>query len=202
MKGYKKYIFAIFIFCYVVYLKVPGVDYFNEINIALSLPQNKLEPEETIEPEMPNHYLNHFTLFGIDKNNNGVRDDVDIWISRVGKTYNERKALQENANSLNKLLIACDENNSKIVKELENKISKERACISFIFLEEAGRELEWMVLLSLVFNNRSRSCEKFYDRNSYNSTSSINIDPSVFCNFKVHDLENMKSRYENWRKKL
>jgi len=39
-------------------------------------------------PPMPNEDKNNKTLLGIDSNNNGIRDDVEIWIL---KTYSNQK---------------------------------------------------------------------------------------------------------------
>jgi hypothetical protein len=201
MKGYKRYIIGLLIIIYGAYLTKPDLYYFNEMNRAASLPKNTLDPEEPSEPEMPSHYLNHFTLTGIDSNDNGVRDDVDIWINRVGKTYNERMALRENAKSLTKQMIACDNNDSESVSSLVQKISRERDCISFVILSKTGEEIIWESLFNVVRNNNKRSCYSFYRHNSSTSMIKGENDLSITCSFKIRNIEIMKSRYEDWRKK-
>lgn len=201
MKGYKRYIIGLLIIIYGAYLTVPDDYYFNEMNRAASLPKNTLDPEEPSEPEMPSHYLNHFTLTGIDSNDNGVRDDVDIWINRVGKTYNERMALREKARTSNQLLIACNNNDLELVKKLENKATRDTICISFILLSSPGYELTWEVMNKLILNNNNRTCKSFYKNNSFVSSFNFSRESRDNCNFKIRDLKFIESRYEAWRKK-
>jgi hypothetical protein len=200
MKGYKRYIIGLLIIIYGAYLTVPDDYYFNEMNRAASLQKNTLDPEEPREPEMPSHYLNHFTLTGIDSNDNGVRDDIDIWINRVGKTYNERMALREKARTLNKLLIACDNNDPNAVRDLENKSTGDMHCITFMFLRTPGKELEWEILTNIVFNNNRRNCSSYYSTNSSTSVFRDNKEAYEYCSFKIKNLSQMKTRYENWSK--
>jgi len=200
MKGYKRYIIGLLIIIYGAYLTKPDLYYFNEMNRAASLPKNTLDPEESTEPEMPSHYLNHFTLTGIDSNDNGVRDDVDIWINRVGKTYNERMALREKARTLNKLLIACDNNDPNSVRALEDKNIGDSFCVTFMFLRKPGIEEEWKILYNIVFNNNKRNCSSYYSNNSSTSVFRDNKEAYEYCVFKIKNLNQMKSRYENWSK--
>lgn len=202
MKGYKRYIIGLLIIIYGAYLTKPDLYYFNEMNRAASLPKNTLDPEESTEPEMPSHYLNHFTLTGIDSNDNGVRDDVDIWINRVGKTYNERMALREKAKTLNKLLIACDNNDPKAVRDLENKSTGDTGCITFVFLRTPGIEEEGEILYKIIQNNNKRNCSSYYSTNSSTSAFYNNKKTYEYCGFKIKNLEQMKSRFENWSKQL
>lgn len=47
------------------------------------------------EPAIPDPKENDKTLLGIDSDDNGIRDDIDIWINRTGTNYNERMALRQ-----------------------------------------------------------------------------------------------------------
>jgi len=57
-------------------------------------------------PPEPDPKINNSTLLGIDSNNNGVRDDVEIWIY---ETYNhpiERGIFMQSARAYNRIIVA------------------------------------------------------------------------------------------------
>ena len=60
-----------------------------------------------VEPPMPNREENDKTCLGIDTNNNGIRDDIDIWINRTALDYNERMAMRQYARAEQEELRAC-----------------------------------------------------------------------------------------------
>ena len=57
-----------------------------------------------LEPPFPKASENDRTLEGVDVNNNGVRDDVEIWINYVGTDSNHRRALKQQARATLKML--------------------------------------------------------------------------------------------------
>jgi archaellum component FlaF (FlaF/FlaG flagellin family) len=52
------------------------------------------------EPDMPDFYNNNTTLYGIDKNKNGVRDDVEIWINLNARSKLEKEMYVNYARSI------------------------------------------------------------------------------------------------------
>lgn len=48
-----------------------------------------------IEPKIPGKSENQKTVSGVDSNNNGLRDDVEIWINRSQNNPNIRNALRQ-----------------------------------------------------------------------------------------------------------
>jgi hypothetical protein len=52
------------------------------------------------EPDMPDFYNNNTTLYGIDKNKNGVRDDVEIWINLNARSKLEKEMYVNYARSV------------------------------------------------------------------------------------------------------
>lgn len=61
-----------------------------------------------IEPEFPDKNENDETLLGLDKNQNGIRDDIDIWINRSAIDSSERQALRRYAFALQNQIKNCD----------------------------------------------------------------------------------------------
>ena len=76
-----------------------------------------------ILPPMPNKTLNDATLLGIDSNNNGVRDDVEIWIYQTYKDdhpiYTDIMMQQGRAN---KLILERPEQARKIHDEVNKAV--------------------------------------------------------------------------------
>ena len=71
-----------------------------------------------VEPRMPSNWDNDSTLPGIDANNNGVRDDVDIWINRRWGSSGLRKAFKQYARAIQKMILR------KIQRVIRKVISK------------------------------------------------------------------------------
>ena len=61
------------------------------------------------EPEIPNKEANSRTLVGLDSNNNGVRDDIDVWINRNALTQNESLAMRQYARARQEWLRVCEQ---------------------------------------------------------------------------------------------
>ena len=59
-------------------------------------------------PPMPDEKLNNATLLGIDANNNGVRDDVEIWIFKTYKHPIVQAVAMQNARAFQIILVEPD----------------------------------------------------------------------------------------------
>ncbi len=95
-----------------------------------------------VEPPLPN--LSSITPdeLGVDSNKNGIRDDIDIWINRTGKDYEERMALRQYARASERFLYKCRYNQEdgdiqKIVYEWNDS----HMCIKEIF-SRGGKEIK------------------------------------------------------------
>ena len=72
------------------------------------------------EPPWPNYLKNNTSIEGVDSNNNGVRDDVEIWINRTyNNSYNLRKATKSLARTTHALLLSL-----KQYHDFRNKINE------------------------------------------------------------------------------
>lgn len=150
------------------------------------------------EPVMPDQNENEKTALGIDANKNKLRDDLEIWINRFGKNYNERMALRQAAMNLEYKLIAAVKNDKKIISHAASLSYTDTECLRFIFGEES---LELMrILKAMVYNNKQRltlleSSNYFsYTYETIVENSSIDT-PYRECFFKIENMELMKQNY-------
>jgi hypothetical protein len=93
-----------------------------------------------VEPDYPNEDENNKTLLGIDKNNNGIRDDVDIWINRTGENDNEIMALRQRTRGFQSYLKAIDDNRSDLAESTLNLVIRSGYCIDVIFAKNPIRD--------------------------------------------------------------
>lgn len=150
------------------------------------------------EPAMPNQIENDKTLLGVDTNKNNLRDDVEIWINRFGKNYNERMALRQTAINLEYKLIAAEKGDKKSISHATSVSCTDTACLRFIFRDNS-LELR-KTLRTLVYNNEKRlSILENYNKFSYSYESIVEnetIDtPYRSCFFKVENMELLKQNY-------
>jgi hypothetical protein len=68
------------------------------------------------------------TLAGIDANNNGVRDDIEVYINSLPFNLQQRKILYKQSENLQKTILA-DKNNNALIKDL----ATESGLIMFCF---------------------------------------------------------------------
>lgn len=86
-----------------------------------------------IEPPFPDEKENDKTILGVDINNNGVRDDVEIWINRTFKYSDQRKALKQYAKSHIKELIEAPNLDKKLAFTLTQETEASADCLMSIF---------------------------------------------------------------------
>lgn len=150
------------------------------------------------EPAMPNRDENNKTLLGVDTNKNKLRDDLEIWINRFGKNYNERMALRQAAINLEYKLVAAEKGDKKNISHAASVSYTDSGCLRFIFGEESLDLIK--VLRTMVYNNEQRlSLLENYNRFSYSYESIVEnslIDtPYRECFFKIENMESMKQNY-------
>lgn len=220
----------LFLFMLVLSVACSCNDYEKVIGPAL---KNKLEDKNlnpifdgVIEPQMPNPKDNDKTLLGADSNNNGIRDDIDIWINRTGKNYNERMALRQYAIALRERWIVGNEAlenfskgpiNTKDTVQMEyfrsigrrvQEVARLEAnatmgCMNYIFVLpdysfESRMKLEND--LRVLYNNtklRNESYDAYYQ---YNHTYGVTGDKKngyEYCSFPIENLPEVISKYEN-----
>ena len=153
-------------------LYLDSTKYDRLINEALK--KQKEHPEQKVfdgevEPPMPDRAENDKTILGIDSNNNGIRDDVDIWINRTALDYNERMAMRQYARAEQDELRVC----SLSIKEEISKVVTESMNSSYCLnsLSDHKRKVrdrtESEIDKLTFFSKLRRDCRGFYDRNSF-----------------------------------
>jgi hypothetical protein len=83
------------------------------------------------EADIPSLSINDDTIVGIDSNGDGIRDDIEIWINRVGKNFNQRSALRQYALAFEYIFRTSE----KDFKEYEfyQKYLNSFKCLRFIY---------------------------------------------------------------------
>lgn len=150
------------------------------------------------EPAMPDKNENNKTFLGVDKNKNSLRDDVEIWINRFAKNYNERMALRQAAINLEYELIAADQGDKNIISHAASVSYTDSECLRFIFGKDSLELIK--ILRTIVFNNKQRlDLLENFDKFSYSYESIVensSIDsPYRACFFKIENVEMMKEAY-------
>jgi effector-binding domain-containing protein len=219
-----------FSFLFILLSFVACNDYEKIMGPALKVKMGDKNPNPVfdgeVEPAMPDPSENDKTLLGIDSNKNGIRDDIDIWINRTGKTYNERMALRQLAKAYRDEWIAGnmayenfqkgpidvfnpkERDYNRMISGLVQKSASADAdatmgCMHFIFVEPVYaykdlQELEYS--LEKLYSNtslRKEASKAYYTYNHYYAVSENKKNDYEFCLFNVENLEKSKTDYES-----
>jgi hypothetical protein len=154
------------------------------------------------EPPIPDEDENNKTLLGIDKNQNGIRDDVDIWINRTGKNYNEIMALRQAAKGNQAYLKAVSDYRPELAEKTMNQSIWGEGCIRVIFPSNDRRELGLKMINqvnTIIFEpefrmEKARSFYKFIFR--YGGGPDGRLEKEyLFCDFKIENLDLVIKKY-------
>lgn len=170
-----------------------------ELSRAMEI--KKKHPDQKIfdgflEPDIPKE---SDTLLGVDANANGVRDDIEIWINRTWKSYNERMAVRQYASDLQYNLIAGNENNRDLISHAASSEFTSLACMRFIFGFDEKYKLIRKIQL-IVYNTKKRKdALDGFDNFSY-GYSYIVKDMKINeeykgCRFKIQNEIELKKVY-------
>ena len=141
---------------------------------------------------------------GIDRNQNGIRDDIDIWINRTGENYNEVMALRQKAKSLQVFLEVALEKKIVEAEPSMNKSIYAGYCMEVVFFStpkyKKQEDLE-KKLQDLHFypSERTLTSVKFYKYvmkyggGQYNKLE----DQYKYCNFKVERPKELTIQFMN-----
>ncbi len=153
-----------------------------------------------IEPSIPDKTINSKTILGIDTNNNGVRDDIDVWINRTAYDQNETKAMRQYAKSGQDLLKLCKEQNLKYIKSMQNKLLKAEKCLASIS-DYQRKELSFAKekLKILLYNTSERiSCKEYYLKHA--EAQRISDDSHFHCDFDIQYPDNVIFGITEWKR--
>ncbi len=155
-----------------------------------------------MEPVIPGKDENSKTLLGIDANNNGVRDDIDVWVNRSALTQNENLAMKQYARAKQEWLRVCDQKLVDEVIVVNKKIENATTCLAAMS-DYKRRENNYAKdkLELLILNIPSRSaCTTFYAENSKATPIAMGENVNFSCEFKVQYPENVMSGNAEWKK--
>ncbi len=151
------------------------------------------------EPKIPNNFENNQSILGIDSNKNGIRDDIDIWINRIGLDYNERMAMRQYARAKQFWLKICSNKLINDVMKAEDNLANSSTCLNALsdYQHKKNRYTE-KLLDELTLNIGKRDCGDFYKKNSSVVTIVNGGDPHLNCSFKIENLDHVIKSYNQW----
>lgn len=149
-----------------------------------------------VEPPFPDESDNNKTLLGIDSNNNGVRDDLDVWINYVGLDRNHRFALRELVREEAARLKAGQLNDSDAIAQSAKDFYDAQSCATFFERDLKLEDMPTYNMIPLVYNSsqRLRSYEKYHSRVIVYKSNNKKLNVSngyIVCKFQVEHLDNL-----------
>jgi hypothetical protein len=167
-----------------------------------ALDAKKDHPELTsfdgeVEPPMPTYFSNNMSVLGIDSNNNGIRDDVDIWINRTAYNYNERMAMRQFARVVQEKLKICDLRLNDKVDAMIVHRSDGYFCLAATsdylrqenFIVGSIEDLTFSTLLR-------RHCLKYYAYTPAVYERVVTSDFHKSCQFKIQNESDLIKKYK------
>ncbi|QDK42953.1 hypothetical protein DOM21_16140 [Bacteriovorax stolpii] len=138
-------------------------------------------------PPMPDKDQNDKDALGIDSNNNGVRDDIEIWINYAGKNYNERMALRQLAADLQyEAKVFSGDINAKIVSHVVSVVYTSVLCVDHVLGFKNSKEMI-RLMRELYKNTKLRT--KIFERDNEFSYAFSPVrerkEPQDMCGFKL-----------------
>lgn len=106
--------------------------------IALVLSMNSFakEIDGDFIPPMPDMKLNNSTLLGIDSDNDGVRDDVELWINEKISNSKIRISLKNLAKVMNERISIAFSPDVEMIKDKLKRDLKVTTCFARRMIEE------------------------------------------------------------------
>jgi len=95
----------------------------------------------SIEPPHPNFWENTFSMKGVDRNKDGIRDDVERWINRKfprDKNHNLRNLYKQEASALSIILRKNIKGAEELKESYLKKLVDSRKCASDIYDDAAA----------------------------------------------------------------
>ncbi len=98
--------------------------------------RHKIVDGDDLVPQEPT-FISYFSVQGEDKDNDGIRDDVENWINDNFDTYNLRMAVKQNARAYFNLINSKD---SYQAYESNLKVFEAHDCLMFVAIEFANEK--------------------------------------------------------------
>lgn len=149
------------------------------------------------QPDPPPFWA-FFTVDGVDADNDGIRDDVEIWINETAKGYNLNKALKQVARGqLSYRMI----DNSLTADLYLHQVNRDQHCLSFIYMHEYPKERKRNPFLSIdlsreILNNPWRDSafnviSKFRTLDYQELTPRNPVEFFTSCDFEIANFREL-----------
>jgi len=154
------------------------------------------------EPKWPGS-AGEKTLEGIDADNDGLRDDVEIWINETIKERNERMAIKQYARDQIKFMMGHNKSKDEVIK-LHQKRMNSNECYNFFWFlsnDPLKESKHWysQVVNSKIFNTRERLERHTEVSNILGSfIYGANYDTPLLgknCEFKIENIDMYFKKY-------
>lgn len=193
MKKINKFRIGFFILLLAGCQKSPDQDYDELMKPVLQRMENsKRIVDGEIEPPFPEKLGED--AVGTDSNNNGIRDDVELWINYNSSSSNERKAMKQVAKAFIAEINFAHLNDASL--SYSNAINTERSlnCLSNFYKNNKAFNSKWQSIWTLVFYPDNRI--QLQNVHSMLIAGKIigvspendgNKDPYKYCKFNVQE---------------
>lgn len=198
-----KIVLTFFVVGAVVFLlNSPLIESAAEKELREAINNKKMNPSKYVfdnfaEPPIPT--VNGDILFGVDTNQNNIRDEIEIWINRKFDKKNERMATRQMAMDLTYLLQMAKENSTEKTSHASSIIYTTGQCLSFIFGYKKSEEVR-DALIGLTFNTKKRD-DFFQSINMHTLNIGSVVDGMLVgegykgCNFEIEDKDDLIKKY-------
>lgn len=174
-------------------LKLNKVTYLVLLFMSLDIfSKTTIDDGDVIPPSPP--MWEYFTINGVDSDNDGVRDDVELWINENYDDANIRRALKSLAVTYRDMLKNYDKAPDYL--KANGLMIARSECLKFVMghISSAQAQHAWGLLEDKILNNFWRSM--IFKKGAENISSGIyKVADVTFhqfivgCNFKVHNPE-------------
>ena len=121
--------------------------------------EEKYEPIEVdgnLQPPMPSKEERDKTILGVDSDNDGLRDDVEILINKIGDTRNRREALRQKHRYYQLAVSAYIAGDKKKALEKFLKSVESSTCMSAFYGSVVEKRVFRRKLDALTMNTKKR----------------------------------------------
>jgi hypothetical protein len=144
---------------------------------------------------------------GPDRNKNGIRDDIDIWINRSIKEYNLRMGYRQFALANQEMVSAAYRGEYSNSNLLASNVLKALACNEFLITVykidvSKDRYNEGVQNLSVMPKTRIQNFEKFSNSITHTNPDGITNKEYKQCQFEIKNQDLLVSEYQDLIKKM
>ena len=163
-------------------------------------PEQYIDGNDLIPSEPP--FWEYFTIEGVDSDNDGIRDDVELWINKEFDDVNLRRALKWETKTITDFYKAKNTQSALMNLEHQNKAS---ICVSFFsqyrvvdndftFLEKVSL-LQGKILNNWWRKKKYNQVGRLIPSGIYSAGSMRLYDQYRACDFPIENLDSILKAY-------